>query len=1473
MRNIVQEAIDERLNDLRNPKSLLSLNKTESDTNKGYNGRQILEMFQNCEDEGAVKVSIFLDTVECTLQISNDGSKSFSIEGYDSLLYPGLSSKVSSGYIGNKGLGFRSIINWSEEIKIISNDFVVSFKEENKRDVLLNKLNYTEDTLNIVREKRRLKLDVYPIPLLNCGRILDLDVPHLYTTSIIVRYKKEYENDIRTQLDNISVMTLLFLNNITEVEISVDGVIKNINVKREQNAEITKIIHNNEEYFVIEDDGLIDENLLQENETIEAKRYSVKIAFSDNLTLKDKVLYNYFKTQIPFELPFVAHASLELDQNRNHSTESAVNPFVLNKLFQLHLRLVEILKEKNKKSWLPYISINNNDNINLYEPYSSKINDYWRDFVVYPTLTGAYLDLDEAKDIGNDIAEFLDRVGLGKSFQEQIMFCNLDINPQHYVNVPDNYIEIIEFIAKDLLLNQRAEFIKLILQQYPNEKFSILIDEQEILIDKNDYVFTDKTSDNKLLKVPSYSKIRFLHPSLFQQLISELDLQSESNKSRSLKDRLESISDVHSFEPQTVIKKIISETNDVLKSNSNFKIILKEFYQTIFHNYKAREDNPDLDFEAQIPCLNLVGEIVDIKSLTLSKEFTSGEISEKIFGELYDKHSVLTRIETLGLQSEDIYELEIFLRWLGINHISIIDIKNQNIDQGYINYINNEENIGINNYDLFDVKSLNKIVNGFDINRIVAWLTCDQRIIDIFSDFSSKKSFIEKIGYSYYGQKNSNFSKNYIYYIISQHFDVNNYLITNKKEEWFNPFKIDYDYLAGVNPKLDKNEVDRILSFLGAKKDFNDLDLSYLKSKTQELAARNNPKSAQVFYKNLVGHYRVNEEKILNVDLYARVGSNIEVRKSTEIYFSDRIQLPENLTNKFPILYYPSRSGGATAIELFGLKNLNDLDLDIVEIECDDLIKSDFERYIISRIPFILAYRLDKITKEDVKRVQVQLVNKLKVKCCNKLIASIDGESFDIEMYSYIYQNDQFYIKIPVKTSIAELKKNKQFIDSLSDIFLKTFDTLDEKKTFETILRQSIDDNNYDINNDLAEGVLEEAKILLGVVSIRLSIWKSIFTIKNIEIQNDLTENNIEEHIASNFPQFKEYRLFHSDSTLDEIGIIRNVLSDLSIKLEDYNHVGDFKLNFDKLFQKELQDYYNNLKKSLKNQLWLNLNIENSDKQREFLNFLFIIEHMLDKVNLNAISSSYNFNKIVLSQLKTHLPFVSFELIDDSMFQEYDAIEKNIKEFFSDDELFQIRKDLQLNSLIYFENNLGLIKSELVETYNNNNVSNNSEFKLDSNNPAELIEDFEIEIDSSNFSGSSENPWLGGNDELSASGKKKLGLNVEEIVKKYLDSQPSIYAKVEHISKTSEGEHYDLKYYDLDSKKMKFVECKYFNGTSFYLSREEKHFAENNIDQYEIWLVNKDCKIYCIKNIIDLGELQPLTYKINMRIKEFYSIS
>ena len=46
------------------------------------------------------------------------------------LLYPDLSAKPKGVFIGQKGLGFRALINWAKEISIISNGLKVTFSEE-----------------------------------------------------------------------------------------------------------------------------------------------------------------------------------------------------------------------------------------------------------------------------------------------------------------------------------------------------------------------------------------------------------------------------------------------------------------------------------------------------------------------------------------------------------------------------------------------------------------------------------------------------------------------------------------------------------------------------------------------------------------------------------------------------------------------------------------------------------------------------------------------------------------------------------------------------------------------------------------------------------------------------------------------------------------------------------------------------------------------------------------------------------------------------------------------------------------------------------------------------------------------------------------------------------------------------------------------------------------------------------------------
>lgn len=112
-----------------NPSIMLSGYGQENQTVADYNGRQILELMQNADDAKSEIIAIQLDTEKQLLSIANNGT-AFSLEGVESLMYTGLSTKNKVEFIGNKGLGFRSILNWVHQVSILTKE--VSFRFSKK---------------------------------------------------------------------------------------------------------------------------------------------------------------------------------------------------------------------------------------------------------------------------------------------------------------------------------------------------------------------------------------------------------------------------------------------------------------------------------------------------------------------------------------------------------------------------------------------------------------------------------------------------------------------------------------------------------------------------------------------------------------------------------------------------------------------------------------------------------------------------------------------------------------------------------------------------------------------------------------------------------------------------------------------------------------------------------------------------------------------------------------------------------------------------------------------------------------------------------------------------------------------------------------------------------------------------------------------------------------------------------------------
>lgn len=212
----------------------------ELETIKGYNGRQILELLQNCDDQYATNVKIILDTNNNIFSIENDGI-SFSLEGYRSLFIANLSSKVDKQkYIGNKGLGFRSIINWSNELEIISNQISLTYSNSLIKDFFEN--NFSIEDRNKIKKEFNKADNETPVALLAMPNIKEFGL-HDYATKIQINYKKAEEEHILEQLDVIDTDSLLFLNSIQKISLNIDGNVKEFTKNAENSEEKENYFH------------------------------------------------------------------------------------------------------------------------------------------------------------------------------------------------------------------------------------------------------------------------------------------------------------------------------------------------------------------------------------------------------------------------------------------------------------------------------------------------------------------------------------------------------------------------------------------------------------------------------------------------------------------------------------------------------------------------------------------------------------------------------------------------------------------------------------------------------------------------------------------------------------------------------------------------------------------------------------------------------------------------------------------------------------------------------------------------------------------------------------------------------------------------------------------------------------------------------------------------------------------------------
>lgn len=1457
--------------------------KREKETTKDYNGRQLLELIQNADDAGSNAILIKIDTKNSILTISNQGEP-FTKEGYRSLMIQNLSSKLKKSYIGNKGLGFRSIINWSDSITIISNGTTVEFSEEKRKQEFHNLFNENEG-LDIINEFSFSK-NVNPLPFLAIPLIKESSNNSDFTTSIEIKYRHHFFEDIITQIKDLKEEVLLFLNNIKKIEIQGFDDVNNIEIKGEKS--IGKPISiGTRKWTVFEKSGLLEEKY-QDKTNTQKEHYQLKIAIPLEFENETDLLFTFFPTKVNLEFPFVVHGTFDLDSSRNQLVKSDKNQFVLEKLIEL---IIETAKKisKEKVSWKPLELLNyNNKNkvltdLNFYENINKKIEE----LELFPCIDGLYRKLSETIMYNNDFTNYIIETENISYFPNLLI--PIDLNLKQWLSreldlsfwplKTEYFIKNIDEISKKIkTLNDRVNLIYILEQDNSfhsdNQQYSLLLNEDKKVIDKSISVFTPPTTKSEKFDLPDFVKIDFLNKYFYTKLLNKYDLLNHKEKARELQRKLKEIVSIRSFEPIPVIGKVITETNRLIQKSKNkndINIITKKMIMSLYNIHKDLNEttNPDT---SKVRIITQSGKIQLANELYLSADYPSGELTEDLFKGILPKNKFVSSRRTLGLEKEDSISVERFLLdFLKVNkHTKIqTDFQPEYQYESFVfDKIIKPAAFRYSYIRVSKIENLEIILDKISKEKLILWLLSDSFLNQQLNDSYNKDTFeydkkAEREGYYYHtiGVKPS-----YVKYQILQKDIFNNLLITDDKLAFINDTNINYSHKLFTKYRIDKDKINSILLELGAKENFSDLSIERVSKILGSLKEKDTKgKTTQKIYKLAFEHYRKNKEELIITDdfkLFSIKGKNSGYFDCSEVYYSDNSKLPKKIINQEPILNFPKRIGESQVSTFFGIKTFKDFKIKVKSKELNISMTQWLNEYLRSIKPYLLSIRLSKITADKQKQInrEVKSIKSLNIEICNRISCDIKNSEIELEEFDFINEGNNFYIKTNAFYDLKSLKKNSTICDLVSEIITIVFQVNENKLDFRSCFRNDIQDTEHSIISEYGNEVLQEAKSLLDMSDYQKEFWQTVFKIQHKTEFYDFNKS-IERIRKSEYGGIIEDIDYQFLSDSDNFQLLKAIFKKLNISIKDFNQVSFTKIDLSKIHLENLKDYFFKNEDNFKSSLWKLLNENPKGSQTEFLDLISKYENNADYIikKANELKEDWltNYESIFQEYIDLHF---SFSIHKNEIIHILDKKNQN-KTNFSNKENDIIEQDKELISLLYFEKNISILKAKLEKIIEPENTINDNEDEIGSGN---IVMDFEVKPKTLNKP-NGKGPFIPSG---TTTNNKKVGNRSEKLVYNTLVEK---YGK-ENVSwkaKEDEGLHYDMRYSSDNGNKWKYVEVKTFNNYSFILSREEKKFGENNKNKYEIWLVDNQNNIYnyeIFKGEVTY-ELTPKDYIISIELK------
>ena len=1457
---------------------LFSDYEEENKTIKDYNGRQILELLQNADDESSSEVEIYFSSSEKLLIVSNIGTP-FSEKGFESLLLPNNSPKKSKKkYIGNKGLGFRSILNWAERVEIISNGCSVQFSRDIAQRVVETELSEHLSEIQKFKEERGDKPDAFRFPILSLPIVEEFKGNSKWTTEIKIFFYEKYENEIRNQLKFLSEEVLLFVRNIKTLIINEDSLIRTLTSDCEPhdgyNVYVIDQLCGGESqtkiYHVYSRTDEFPTEYQKDNDKKESLFYEIAVAVDmDRDTPKEEnYLYSFFRTDIKIPLPCIIHGTFELNSSRNTCIVDEKNDFIWERIAELLLEVSKTQQKANSiATWDSYELLALNRTCSYLE---SLLNKYLLEESIYPCCDDKYRKAEESVFYSDRLNSEVEKK-YPKFFPLMVKYYEKPVSRE----LLDKFIKYDSQVfwstwnkialSSELTLEDRVDLICLLASlkdSQPNRYLPLLLDELDNIIDANTDVYTPARQAVRPI-VPGFMNVNFLKEKMYDVLVAKLVPPSETNKARGLCDLIHNFVNIQAYDIGNLTPKMINRCNKLARENNDAGYI-KETVRALYANYRNSDTNrinPDLK---TILLVARDGSFVSPSSLYFSRTYEFGKITESVYGDNLEDSQYL--VDKDFWEIDDSNEIENFFAILGVER----SIKCEERELSYTDYdYYSSELLNVSCKAYKDYKQIpnNKVFQIDNLEKLKTLSSSQILALILHSEvicraLSSKTVLSYNVPYQK-GKYAVSVEKPYIAYQLRHVFS--NVIIDNDDSDIDalidEQFKIDYTYLEKMG--ISSSRANILLERLGACRNLDDYDSEILYALIKKIPQKY-PDGKRVIkiYGSIydILKKRANIKVPNDLILACKIGDEIEYKPSKEIYYYDDAVLPQSAIKKMPILLFRQRAGISAVTRLFNVRKLDASFLSIIEdsIKPNRYLTDKFGSDFNSRKPYILAYRLRPIKGLKDRTEETSKIDKLSIVLVDGGRYQTQDGSFELDIYDFVIKENVVYIKVP-HIQYTELRMDQQFLDVCSEILGIVFalESSDMKIIFKSVLRNDPNISKYDIVSERGVDYLQDCLELLKMNETDESrFWNNILRAKGKEEYTYSAEKKLKEYITTQLgiilPDEYDKIDFVNFKNETSYVFLKRICSDLDIEVNVCLPMYGLNHYYQNKLENLVLDYRNNFKALLWNKL-NKLPIEKESDRLDFVEKIYKYENCYKVINLS--SNKFVFDVDLLPLLKDYI-IQEFEIdICSENIPAYE--EKNYySDIISEDDL-----DDRLVKLSVFEGYENLFKEEAEKRKSIDN-KNDDDLNTDGNNDKNIPFDYthigpRIPNDGTSNDDSSHECYNGSSERTDNdppkprnvprhlnSLKDKVGREAEERTKRALTEQGyEYYVKSSATGgiDSADSAHYDIRYKKKNSEEWRYLEVKHVSDSSFILSPGELDFIfeGDNKYKYDLALVKK----------------------------------